>query len=1562
VLLLVVLSILTLFMMLGVSYVAIATRAKRAARAFANNVATATAFGASEQDICDQAFFTVVRGSQDTLAQAIPLGTTGNENLLADKYGTGTITGRFTAASNFAGVTNGAFIQLTTSSLSPATANASDLAGRVVTLTAPGMSVSTRILRATGPATSPTLVIAGGPTPGGKPLSLTAITTALGLGAGTVVINGREFAGGTGAVNEPWDGIDPQNPLLARVRFQDSNSNGVQDAGEAIYFDMSPFALGSTGTLPLVDNDGDGFTDSRFVDINLPPIVTQKGTLYPKAAILVADLDGRLNVNAHGGPTDENSFDTANSQDMYPTATGVGAVPLYQLPRGGGIGPAEITLDRSLIFSSNPVSTQSRIANSTIGNSGLSDPSGGGKTSDTSTGRYVPMISNVEGRYADGASGVGGSINAGSSAKPGWGGMNDTLSVALDQWRAALNGSNVAQCFFTASSSSRYGTPADFKGQMRVWVDDTGRPVYYKPAWRSVSGASTTQPPNALYNDVVDDPYEVNLTRSASRTPGNRTPTSAAATTPDALYTPGELEGLLRFYDPDSPKLPSRLVALLRDSASSARHVITTESWDTPAVTGDAWQTVIGDPFATLLNATGLVSPNRAQDLFSPETLLGHRLDLNRPFHDVPNYAEPNDATGTQRRQAFAKQLYCLFVAIAATNGTSMPMTASIAEQLAQYAINIVDFRDADSVMTKFSYDPNFSPTSTTWTPGANNYVWGCERPEVIITETWAWHDRRTSDLASPGGKVNDPLKALNMCDPHYDQQRRPQGAFFVELYSPWGSSAREYVVASGTTQEVADPIPPVGTAPPPADTFRADPLPSELAATEDLNGNGLLDAGEDTNGNGQIDYIAAPERRLSTVGLERMAPASSPVWRLVTVRGDNAFGTDPVVPAATNPTRSILDPSRPLSTATIDRAFYFVQPSTAIQASTGANTVFWQQAPGGPNPSPTNYVVVGTDAPFNPLTSGTAPANTRVLKGPSGQPASITEPLCANDPYDAIMQAISPGNAFTAPNSGNSNVGFWASPADTPLDAATSFAGVAAITSAPFLDSSSNPRLMFNGTHDNFAVVHLQRLANPQVAWNASTNPYVTIDSMTVDLSVVNSDGAGNSFDEPGTTGATPLAYLLMQYPFGSSGSKPISTERGGKISQITGTPPPAHDIWSGVVKAASPLLSVDDADSFRTASSSPTRAASGPGAPFNPTYTISASGTTSPGDSHSLRFPPERFFDTAGSKPHPYAWMFWPNRPFVSAAELSYVPVSSPFSLLRRHTIGNGSPRAFFHLPAFFENATPLAPWDALAGRTATPNAASRTLWHFLHVPSPFAAVYRTVPTGGANAAALTTLGLDIFPINQLSHFREPGRINVNTIGDKRTWRGLLGEVAERDDLPGPPPAFAEALPRWSENLYVTTTPGGTSEASASWLDFMQTLPELGKSVKQSPKRNGGYVDSFVNEDKPPFNGTLDPSEDVNGNGQLDTNDYRNTDRHAYFRYQTMTRMMNNTTVRSHVFTIWVTIGYFDAPGAGGAEITPAVRNRGFYIFDRSIPVGYELGKNHNVTDAVLLRRIIQ
>ena len=103
-----------------------------------------------------------------------------------------------------------------------------------------------------------------------------------------------------------------------------------------------------------------------------------------------------------------------------------------------------------------------------------------------------------------------------------------------------------------------------------------------------------------------------------------------------------------------------------------------------------------------------------------------------------------------------------------------------------------------------------------------------------------------------------------------------------------------------------------------------------------------------------------------------------------------------------------------------------------------------------------------------------------------------------------------------------------------------------------------------------------------------------------------------------------------------------------------------------------------------------------------------------------------------------------------------------------------------------------------------------------------------------------------------------------------------------------------------------------------------------------------------------------------------------YNNTARNSYFTYQELERVSNNVTTRSNVFGVWLTIGYFEAVPWGsvdaghpdgyqlgeeiGSDTGEVERHRAFYMFDRSIPVGYERGQNHNVPRAILLRRYIE
>src|SRR5690606_4772798 len=71
---------------------------------------------------------------------------------------------------------------------------------------------------------------------------------------------------------------------------------------------------------------------------------------------------------------------------------------------------------------------------------------------------------------------------------------------------------------------------------------------------------------------------------------------------------------------------------------------------------------------------------------------------------------------------------------------------------LAQWAVNIVDYRDSDATMTRFPYD--FDPfylnadgvtPNIAWEP--DRVVWGLEQPELLLTETLATHDVRVKKV-----------------------------------------------------------------------------------------------------------------------------------------------------------------------------------------------------------------------------------------------------------------------------------------------------------------------------------------------------------------------------------------------------------------------------------------------------------------------------------------------------------------------------------------------------------------------------------------------------------------------------------------------------------------------------------------------------------------------------------------------------------------------------------------------------------------------------------------------
>jgi len=301
------------------------------------------------------------------------------ESLLADRYGlAATLTGTLSTVTVSGPVASGELV------LGGATVQPTDLAGRLLTVTEPGRSISThRIVRAAAagvatnqPGNSFSIVfdVAGGLrafSPSADPCR--------------VIINGREFAGEP-PDNESWDGFDAANPFLARV------GPGATIVSSTV---TRPSYLAAGATLDA-DNDGDGVLDGRFLDVGLPSTVDAHGnTVQLQASILIVDLDGRFNVNAHDGLP--RTIYTGSNFDKWTTAVATGSVPL-----GSGYGPAEI--DGGKMF---PTAT----LNSGLAENPLLFTVVGGKSarqvglrptnSRFTAGQSTPRLEALEGRYGE---------------------------------------------------------------------------------------------------------------------------------------------------------------------------------------------------------------------------------------------------------------------------------------------------------------------------------------------------------------------------------------------------------------------------------------------------------------------------------------------------------------------------------------------------------------------------------------------------------------------------------------------------------------------------------------------------------------------------------------------------------------------------------------------------------------------------------------------------------------------------------------------------------------------------------------------------------------------------------------------------------------------------------------------------------------------------------------------------------------------------------------------------------------------------------------------------------
>lgn len=428
--------------------------------------------------------------------------------------------------------------------------------------------------------------------------------------------------------------------------------------------------------------------DSLWMDIGLPPITLANGKrVKPLIAPLVLDLDGRLNVNAHG-----NTLGTGGAHAS-----------------GAGIGPWEVSLERGLGIEGRAVVQGRGVPNAAAGT-----PSGW--TFSPSTAGAIPLPN--------------------YSAVP-WNAQGGAALGSLN-----LPGSSPANLYSTSPSYSPGGYDAT--------NDPTNfphHPALFQPSEWPLMG--TTLPAYKL----ADTKY---LFGRYGGAPAFHALAQIGGQAPSTLRGPAVLA---------NPNPPNSVPNALRaDPAHIHRHLVT--------------------PYSYSLDRIGLTNGVGA-DLLAA---LGG-VDLNRPLTDYRNdWTQPlgpnnmgNRVQADADRQALAWDIFVRLVAasnLTAINPTTgqpviptplPPPLLNGLRELAQTAVNIVDYIDSDDVSTRFQW--NISGA----TP-AESVVYGVEKPRLVLNEAYSeiLNDHTDPTFTPPPA----PLPTPGASSPAYVR-------FWIELQNP---------------------------------------------------------------------------------------------------------------------------------------------------------------------------------------------------------------------------------------------------------------------------------------------------------------------------------------------------------------------------------------------------------------------------------------------------------------------------------------------------------------------------------------------------------------------------------------------------------------------------------------------------------------------------------------------------------------------------------------------------------------------------------------------------------
>jgi hypothetical protein len=1546
-----------------------------------------------------------------------------------------------------------------------------------------------------------------------------------------------------------------------------------------------------------VDNDGDGIADSVWVDINYPLITSPEGKLLKiLAAYYTVDMDGKLDLNAAGAQnqgvdaTFSLRIDQNDNRYAYKNFNAQsGVTDFREWPQGLGYGPGDIYLRHLFV---DQLHAQ-RVFGKRHGRGNLPGKPGAADIDDVvsrlltrgAEDQLVPANMRMHG------------LRPGRPRHVGMPGlplsMHGRIGVALDllgnpilvdQPLAALNELIDDPYDATVLRQGPYDQMLSFAEWERlVRFNDADRAMLPRQLELVAGGSLSLYRPlydanNDMYLDRPDTTLaQPEVLRSVS-------PRNVALTLPafpaGYLSANGQAQQVSSFVElvASVTQLRFGVAATVGVNNEMLRELFPLEfrqnrplNVNRPLGNGfdDNGNGDIDEPLE-------LSTVPQAEQYPSGAVVGDYSDGMNPRFNQLSGHFDPGDPLnpwvdpvdpGQRSRQLLARHLYCMAQLVLpfrydAANDTYINeylfpnepafMSDSAAAQvlvnwerrsriLAQWAVNVVDYRDADSVMTRFPYDPYpfrqkvVGGVPRYWLPDAEHVVFGVEQPELLITESLAFHDSRVMQRQGSNPVI-------------YDQIRVPQGSLFLEFFNPRSTAGNlPNVPVEG------DPLLPglsgslytrntaghlalnLGAVTPAAldpnqlqyPVWRVLMLKPHVGPDNDDGGDGGDDGGDDgdDDNGGSTDPVQPnlfqqaygedddPWLRYFDYTYQIGNQDAGLRWRIANntadLEGSGAAAVrnnrrrlpepevdrilwfanlepventmDPTINNVAFPPRPVSDPMNPPPPVdyVTSRVYRFqagvnvLEGGQYLVVGPRATTYLGSKTQGVPRthlPSNQRIELAGTDDQ-NPFFSwaqvwlldntpgtwrdaqsagGTADPPyviaphlrscvTMIASAPTpwdpGQDddaviefsgLNISEPIPHEDTYYRRPTTnINAGDMDGDPENGAPgygellNDGYYdlsvGPPAGAPRRVYDSGEMTANDSRQGFLEQHGweNENLHYpkQKTEQAWSAAVLQRLADPNRPWHAVFNPYITVDWLSIDLTVFS--GEDN----------LPDADLNDTF-FASRQKTGRQIVHNGLIENTRVLTPQATTFYSYHSRTATESSERDatSTDYFRYPLPveyphdggnvvNPERGNSASEVPFatlgylNHNYWLRGLPQTHPYANENYVAHP---FYQGAPVPTPES-PFFANRDFVNAYEMLNVSFSEPGTLMqdfgmRSLPVPDTQQQRF---PQFRHtlDLEELA-LNFLDQQSPLPSGLPRPkmaaiLLETVGVASPWIDAWKienpnTFPTPAANATWSFLLGEAYrSPHNKRPTYREPGRVNLNTVDEKLVFQGLMGNFMPVNTRVSDA-AVPFAMPLVNHRQGYRSATSQTASAGAEYSP-LQARPVTGDyRLDINPHLNRGLPTDLVNvftstvapdqfafpmqrrndaasktllthsgPDVDMFNRLLRPRP-LHGQSLLSANNEPIHNTHVW--NLPASRLANLTTDRSNVYNVRVTLGFFEydpATGIGaeyGVDQGRAVRHRGFYLIDRSVPVGFRPGEDLNTSDCILVRRIIE